>query len=131
MLTIAARPSTLAPGWRSTAGTGNPWPGRPTCQKANPAVSSCRALDRHKPPVDDDPSTRNIGTVDAQGPHRQPALGPTDLRRYPDRHRLVERFDDADQSGSPANTNAAQKYGGAYGRSLSPPAGIAAVYSSG
>ena len=30
------------------------------------------------------------------------------------------------QSGSPASTNAAQKYGDAYGRSLSPPAGIAA-----
>ena len=128
---IAARPSTIAACLAIDRGDRQPWPGRPTCQKANPAVSSCRALDRHKPPVDDDPSARDVGTVDAQAPHRQAALGPADRRRDPDRHRLVERFEDPDQSGSPASTNAAQKYGGAYGRSLSPPAGIAAASSSG
>src|SRR5262249_41835186 len=37
----------------------------------------------------------------------------------------------ANQSGSPASTNAAQKWGDAYGRSLSPPAGIAAETSAG
>jgi hypothetical protein len=47
----------------------------------------------------DDPSARHVGTVDVQAPDRQTALGPADRRRDPDRHRLVERFENADGPG--------------------------------
>ena len=43
------------------------------------------------------------GTVDVPAPHRRAAPGPADRRRDPDRHRLVERFENADGPGETAD----------------------------
>jgi len=37
--------------------------------------------------------------VDSEPPHRQAVIGPPDLRRYPDWHRLVDRFENTDRAG--------------------------------
>jgi hypothetical protein len=52
-------------------------------------------------------------------------------------HEYIQAFvaslkaEQSGQSGSPTSTNAAQKCGDAYGRSLSPPAGIEAANAAG
>ncbi len=41
--------------------------------------SGLRPRNRHLPPVDDDPSARQVAFVDAQAPHRKTAFGAFDL----------------------------------------------------
>jgi len=64
-------------------------------------------LDVFKVSVHKAPSARHVGTVDAQAPHRQAALSPAERRRYPDRHRLVERFENGDGLGNTVVKHAA------------------------
>jgi hypothetical protein len=87
----AARREAIALGDASSIARGR----RPALAQSR-ATSGRSILDRHKPPVDVDPSARDVGTMDMQAPHRQAALGPADLRRHPDRHRLVGHFEDAE-----------------------------------
>jgi hypothetical protein len=87
-----ARPITLVMGWRSARRTSHPSTEVAGPPRRNPERCRSGALDRHKPPVDDDPSARDVGTVDTQAPHRQAALGPAARRHHPDRHRVSNPF---------------------------------------
>jgi len=62
-------------------------------------------VDWNEPPVDDDPSAQDVRAVDSEPPHRQAVIGPPDLRRYPDWHRLVDRFENTDRAGELAITH--------------------------
>ena len=86
------------------------------------ARSSLAEACQHKPRVDDDRSARDVGTVVAPGPYSQVTLGPADRRCYPDRHRLLVRFENPDRAREVATKEPARSAGGAgteEGRALS------------
>src|SRR5208337_4875306 len=58
-----------------------------------------RLLRRLELAIDDDRSARNLFLADPERPHRQPVLVMGAARCFPDRHELVERFENADRSG--------------------------------
>jgi hypothetical protein len=76
------------------------------------ARSSLAGACQHKPTVDEDRSARDAVTVDAPCPHSRVNIGRTDRRLYPDRHRLLERFENPDRARDMAATEPAGSAGG-------------------
>ena len=74
-------------------------------------ISSLAEACQHKPTIDDDRSARDVGTVDAPGPHSQVTLGPTNRRRNSDRHRLLVCFQIPDRAREVAPTEPARSAG--------------------
>jgi hypothetical protein len=81
-------------------------------KKAGIGPDSTRTwLGRHKSPIDDDVSTRHVGTAHFQLPLRQAVSGSADLERYAARHAVVRRLKHTDSEWVLTTANAALNRG--------------------